>query len=137
MTFNRLKILTNFLKQRYCNWQAGYGKFLNQLPNTRLFALKVAITLLYSSRNSCILLYVNSLYDFKKLLKKTKPLAFLMQCLTQRFILFNYLIINHISDLCATLCFYSVSLCVTIYFIIQLPGDSTLTCRGSPIILHT
>lgn len=101
MTFNILKIFLRILMQRYCNRLIGNGKILNHLANTQLFVLKVAITLLYYPNYHYILLYINLLHPYVKLLLKTKPQA-----------------------------------CVTIYFIIHLPGHRTFGCRGSPNTLN-
>jgi len=89
LKFNELKIFPWFLMQRYCNWQTGYSKILNHLVNNQVFALKVAITLLYSSNYCYILLYINSLHAYMKLLLKTKPQACLMQHLMQHLLIIN------------------------------------------------
>src|ERR1035437_46257 len=87
LKFNKLKIFPCCLMQRYCNRQTGYGKNLNRLVNNQVFALKVAITLLYSSNYCYILLYIKSLYAFIMLLLKTKPQACLMQHLMQHLLI--------------------------------------------------
>ena len=89
LKFNKLKIFPCFLMQRYCNWQTGYSKILNHLVNNQVFALKVAITLLYSYIYCYILLYIKSLHVYMKLLLKTKPQACLMQHLMQHLLIIN------------------------------------------------